>query len=109
MAFQAAQWIWLAHGVPQPQATVLIRRRFDMPAHGAVTLAIAANHIYRLYLNGVVIGRGPDRADPRFPFLDRYDLTPYVRPGRNVLVALVHHFRTELKFPGRDYNGRAWC
>lgn len=45
---------------------------------------------YRLYVNGVYVGRGPSRYQNQRPEYDSRDLAPLLRAGRNVVVVLVH-------------------
>lgn len=70
---------------------VLARGVFDMP-EGATDaeIAISVDGRYRLWLNGMPIGRGPVRATPAFQRYDAHDITEHVRPGRNVVAVLIH-------------------
>ena len=56
------------------------------------TVFVSADGRYQLFVNGQRIGRGPARCSPTFQSLDRYDLTPFLRPGHNQLLALVHSY-----------------
>lgn len=100
-----AKWIWTTSSTSgKPGATTRVARRvFDARRDAeACTLAISANSSYHAYLNGTFIGRGPDRADPRYPYFDSYDVSHLIKAGRNVLVILARHIRP---VPG----SRAWC
>lgn len=98
----SGNWIWLKNAPPQKQTTVQFRHVFDQTVSETTELLISARHIYRFYLNGALVGRGPDRADPRRPFYDTYDITKLLVPGKNVICGLVHHFAFK---PGK----RDWC
>ncbi len=97
-----ARWIWLPDAPTQAQTTMQFRKVFDWQPAGPARLLIAASHIYRVYLNGALVGRGPDRADPRWPYYDVYDIAALLRGGKNVLCGLAHHFQPQ---PGI----RSWC
>jgi hypothetical protein len=85
-------WIWLEEALQGPHGTLQARREFICEtAPSNASIAITANQIYRLYINGELIGRGPDRADPRHPYFDVYDITGKVRAGANVVLCLLHH------------------
>jgi alpha-L-rhamnosidase len=45
---------------------------------------------YRLYVNGNYIGRGPCRYQNQRPEYDSRDIRSWLRPGRNLIVVLVH-------------------
>jgi hypothetical protein len=53
---------------------------------------VCADSRYKLYVNGTLIGRGPARSFPEWQHYDEYDLAAYLKPGRNVIAALVHHY-----------------
>jgi len=80
------------------------RKTFDQP--GGVSKAVAyisADSRYRLYVNGHYVGRGPARFDPTWPYYDEYDITSLLRPGKNLIAALVHYYgeRTGWYLPKR--------
>lgn len=102
MGISRAKWIWLRDAPQQPQTTALARRRFALRSRPRrAILAISASHIYRAYVNGKLVGRGPDRADPRCPYYDTYDIRLFLRRGENVILCLVHHMNV-------SQVGRAW-
>lgn len=91
-------WIWLDRFDAADSCALLARKTFSLksvPAHAR--LRISANHIYRLYLNGNYIGRGPDRSDPQFPYFDTYEVNARLQPGTNILLVLVYHCRAEMR------------
>ncbi len=53
---------------------------------------MSADSAYRLYVNGHFVGRGPVRSYPEHKYYDIYDLAPHLRPGKNVIAALVHFY-----------------
>lgn len=53
---------------------------------------VSADNRYELYINGQRIGMGPARGDLFNWRYEEYDLTPYLRKGKNVLAAQVVNF-----------------
>ena len=70
------------------------RRTFTGADAGAgLTAHVSADSRYVLWINGILIGRGPARGDVAHHFYETYDLTPHLRPGEaNVLAAMVLYF-----------------
>ncbi|MBK7258517.1 MAG: family 78 glycoside hydrolase catalytic domain [Ignavibacteriae bacterium] len=89
----AGQWIWCS-GEEQPKNFYLhLRRSFDLPAgirQGVI--AVTADSRYQLFVNGSRVAFGPARSDRRWQCVDEWDITRYLRPGPNVIAALVHHY-----------------
>ena len=48
----------------------------------AVLHTFADTH-YVLYVNGAEVGRGPCRSDPRWQYVDAYNILPYLKKGKN--------------------------
>ncbi len=98
---QRASWIWSAEGThavpaagqasPSHYQVRYFRRSFELAqAAGAkLTVHVSADSRYVFYCNGTCIGRGPAKGDINHHFYDTFDLTPHLRPGRNVLAAIV--------------------
>lgn len=88
-----AQWIW-CRGEEKPRNFYLYARKSFLlegpPRRGAIR--ITADSRYQLWVNGVQIARGPARCDPRWQCLDEWDIAEALRPGENVIAALVHHY-----------------
>ncbi len=98
---QRASWIWSAegtHAAPRPEAATpshyqvrLFRRNFTVSGAGAHQLRVdvSGDSRYLFYCNGELVGRGPAKGDVNHHFYETFDLTARLRPGRNVLAALV--------------------
>lgn len=110
-----AEWIWRRRGLsklpfsgeapPYEEETnryVYFRKAFQLESPVIrATIYASADGRYQLFINGQLVGRGPARCSPAFQTVDPYpspwsghtsDLTPYLRPGRNVVAALVHSY-----------------
>lgn len=101
-----AEWIWryrglgqlMFHGDEPPYAQemnryIYFRKGFEMEGQvSEASVYVSADGRYQLFVNGHFVGRGPARCSPAWQYIDAYDLTPYLRPGRNVIVALVHSY-----------------
>ncbi|SDT92885.1 alpha-L-rhamnosidase [Verrucomicrobium sp. GAS474] len=95
--FPGSRWIWpLSAHWDIVNSYALFRRTFALAAIPArAPLFITADQSYRLFVNGVLVCRGPARGfQGRWPY-DEVDLRPYLRKGRNVLAVRAHQ-------PGRS-------
>jgi len=98
---QRASWIWSAeatHAVapaenasPSHYQVRYFRRTFEVaaPSAAALTVHVSADSRYVFYCNGGLIGRGPAKGDVNHHFYDTFDLSAHLRPGPNVLAAIV--------------------
>ena len=95
-----AKWIWAPGLAGKPNTYVLFRRGFAWSgrAGAQVRLHATAGHFFRIYLNGKLVGRGPDRCYFREKIFHTYDVGPLLRRGRNVIAVHVH-------FLGERVNG----
>ena len=121
-----AEFIWRPRGlqhvsfstaVPRlPEETnrfVHFRRTFDLAAPVASALVHAtADGRYQLYINGVLVGRGPSRSSAAFRFVDPWDLARYLKVGRNVIAVLAHSYGRNTawyELPGWDHARAFGC
>jgi hypothetical protein len=80
---------------PAEFSRVLFRRRFDLDSvPERAPLRLSADSRYLLWVNGVEVGRGPIRSQPRRLRYDEYDIAPHLREGGNVLAVLVTYYGT---------------
>jgi len=90
-----AAWIWDSGEANPWNYWLCARKAFEAP-EGAdldtAVLHITADTRYVLWINGERIGEGPVRAWPAHYRYDTYDLGAYLRPGRNVIAVLIHHY-----------------
>ena len=77
-----ANWIWSAERTDSktPAGICYFRKTFITPEKSQGWIDIACDDQYSLYVNGIkiAVGNGPEN-------LDRYELTSYLRAGRNVI------------------------
>ena len=87
---QPARWIAPAQ-VPGDSFTVFhARRTFELTAVPArFVVHVSADNRYRLYVNGVQVSSGPQRSDVEHWRYETLDIASHLRPGRNVIAALV--------------------
>jgi hypothetical protein len=79
---------WIAHAVPIPApAVVLYRCRFRLATAGTVRIHVSGDERYALFLDGVLVGDGPERCDPNRWAYETYDLA--LHAGDHRLVARV--------------------
>ena len=116
----SASWI-APPGVPADSFTVFHARRVvelrERPEHFVVH--VSADNRYRLYVNGEEVSSGPQRSDVTHWRYETVDLAPRLRPGRNVIAALVwnwgatrpvaqHSYRTGFLLQGDPRARRRW-
>ncbi len=87
-----AAWIWTPERPEAPNTYHLFRRRFVCRrAPRSARLHWTAAHFGHVYLNGLLIGRGPDRCYFRGKTYHTCDVTGLVRRGANALAIEVHY------------------
>ena len=90
-----AKWIWCGGEASPKNFYLYLRKTVEVEKRiKSAVVQMTADSRYNLYLNGQYLGRGPARCDPRWQSYDTYDVTTYLRKGKNVFAALVHHYGT---------------
>ncbi len=88
-----ANWIWCSGEASPRNFYLYCRKSFELSQiPKSCPVQVTADSRYILYINGHFAGRGPVRCDPRNQFVDTWDIAPYLKKGRNVIAALVHHY-----------------
>ena len=85
-----ADWIWADDAPRDGRHVVALQKQFelaDVPARAPARWCAVSR--VTLYVNGVEIGRGPVRSNPRTQPADDIDLAPYLHAGTNTVAALV--------------------
>ncbi len=103
------RWVasWLAcPGAPERDAGVYrFRKLVQLPSVPArFVVHVSGDQRFVLYANGQRVGVGPARGDLYFWRFETFDLAPYLKPGPNLLVALVWNFGTQA--PGAQISDR---
>lgn len=87
---------WRAHWITAPGASrhdagvFRFRRSFDIQAiPHKFNVRVSADNRYRLFINGHEVSSGPARGDLANWRYETVDIAQHLRPGRNVLAALV--------------------
>ncbi|MBA3303293.1 MAG: hypothetical protein H0U26_05400 [Acidimicrobiia bacterium] len=91
----SAHWIWWERPRPDapPNRFALLRRTFDLDdVPGSVPCRVSADSRYVLHTNGAEVARGPARSVPERLAWTEVDLAPALRPGPNVVAALVRFY-----------------
>ncbi len=90
----APQWVWLPDHEDRLNSYAAFRLMVRSPDRGTprtVPITVSASSMYRLWVNGRPVGRGPAREWLGAIGIDRHDIAPFLLPGENVLSALVHN------------------
>ncbi|MCM3627900.1 hypothetical protein M3194_11050 [Paenibacillus glycanilyticus] len=98
-----AKWIWAepdqnGQVTNGSMETVLFRRSFHILPDDSgrqLKIVVSADSRFRLYMNGQSVAYGPCKGDLNVHYYDSVDVTPYLRPGTNVLAAQVVHYHGE--------------
>lgn len=85
-------WIWLADAEPVVNSYIRARRKFSLPAAPkSASLKISANSLYKLYINGQYVGKGPVRSGEGQCYFDTFQIGELLHKGDNVIAVLAHH------------------
>ena len=90
-----ASWIAAAEGSPHDYGVYLFRRTFELPAAAPparFVVHVSGDNRYQLYCNGRRVCWGPARGDLANWRYETVDLAPHLRPGKNLLAAVVWNF-----------------
>jgi len=82
--FVSGQAIWPTGMEKEKNCNVGFRAIFAAPASGEAVLRVAASSVYRIFLNGDLIGYGPARGPHGFHRVDQWPM-PHLQGGQNIL------------------------
>jgi hypothetical protein len=86
----AAHWIAHPTAPGEEYGVFHFRRTLELAAAPAsFVVHVSADNRYRFFVNGRQVSSGPQRSDLMHWRYETIDLAPHLRPGRNVLAALV--------------------
>jgi len=90
---------WKAEWISHPTESVIdygvfhFRKAFELKAQPSEFIVhVSADNRYRLFVNGVPVCFGPERADLEHWHFESIDLAPFLKPGKNVIAAVVWNF-----------------
>ncbi len=85
-----SSWISVQQGPQRDYGVCHFRKSIELVNKpGKYIIHVSADNRYRLFVNGRVVCSGPARGDLYNWNFETVDIAPYLRPGRNVLAALV--------------------
>jgi alpha-L-rhamnosidase len=85
---------WIKRDTTVADDYTYYRKSATLPA-GTVeraTVYVTSVHKYALYVNGMLVGKGPAYAFPQFQYYNAYDITALVKPGTTNLFAMFNHW-----------------
>ena len=89
----AASWIAHPTAAPCDYGVFHFRKTFALDAKPAsFVVHLSADNRYRFYVNGTSVCLGPARGDLFHWRFETVDIAPYLRPGKNVVAAVVWNF-----------------
>ena len=90
---------WDAQWIGHPSASLVdygifhFRKTFELKGKPAeFIINVSADNRYRLFVNGQAVCFGPERADLEHWHFETIDIASYLKPGQNVLAAVVWNF-----------------
>ena len=88
-----ARWISVPNTSPFDYGVYHFRRAFDLASPPAAFLIhVTGDNRYKLYVNGDLVSLGPARGDLTHWRYESVDIARRLKPGRNVLAAVVWNF-----------------
>jgi alpha-L-rhamnosidase len=89
----SAHWISVPETSPFDYGVYHFRRAFDLPSvPERFLIHVTADNRYKLYVNGELVSLGPARGDLQHWRYESVDIAHQLKPGRNVLAAVVWNF-----------------
>ena len=103
-----AKWIWYGYyGFDLINRYMQARRVFTLTTVPKNALIhITADARYKLYVNGILVSRGPARGfQDHWPY-DSVEIASYLKPGRNVLAVIAHSLGiSNFQYLHQGYSG----
>jgi alpha-L-rhamnosidase len=91
--FWPAKWISTPGTTGQEFGVYLFRKILNLQNQPQqFIIHVSADNRYKLYVNGSYIGNGPARGDLMKWYFETYDISKYLKPGNNVISAVVWNF-----------------
>lgn len=100
-----ASWIWVEPCEEMDNLYLYARREIAIEqAPGQASIFVTAGSLYKLYINGQYVGRGPNPSDPSRYYYDVYGVSAHLRPGANAIAAVCYNYGPET----RGILGQNW-
>ena len=98
-----ASWIW-ADNQDESEDYLYFRKAFPLPKKAIVRARayVSASHRQECYVNGTLVGKGPNFAYPEYQYYQTFDVAPFLKPeSDNILGFLCHWYGSG---QGRPYS-----
>ncbi|MEM9260532.1 MAG: alpha-L-rhamnosidase N-terminal domain-containing protein, partial [Bacteroidota bacterium] len=100
-----ASWITDPSAPATEFAVVNFRREFTLDTlPDSLPVMVSADNRYQLFINGQRVGEGPARGDLLHWRYETYDLRPYLKPGKNVIAAIVWNYGIDKPWSQQSYR-----
>lgn len=88
-----AQWISAVSGSGREYGVHHFRKTFSLETvPDSFIINVSADQRYILFVNGKQVGRGPSRGDILHWYYETYDISLFLKKGKNLIAATVWHF-----------------
>ncbi len=104
MSATTSGWIWTTQPWDNGTANVCFFRKvliLDQVPEAALC-QLSASSRYRFFINGVQVCRGPRKGDSKIWYYDETDAAALLKPGENILSAIVLHYPEEVEKGNRS-------
>lgn len=99
-----AHWIWVDES--KGYDVILARKTFELEQEEKkARLYISASSIYRLYVNGKYVARGPARSAPHHQYVDAWEIAEFLQKGKNTLAVRVHSQQNKHSYHDEGRSG----
>ncbi|MBU0478658.1 glycoside hydrolase family 78 protein [bacterium] len=95
---QIINWIWYRPTKNPNNFFLYLRKDFELKnSVEEAAFSVTANSLYMLYVNGTLLGRGPNPGAKNYWYYDTYNVKKYLRKGKNVIAVLAYHYGKDMK------------
>ncbi|RPJ85124.1 MAG: alpha-L-rhamnosidase, partial [Acidobacteria bacterium] len=99
----SASWIW-TDNQDESEDYLYFRKPVQLPAKtiARARAYVSASHRHELYLNGKLVGKGPNFAYPEYQYYQTFDIAPFLKPDSENVVGFLCHWYG--RGQGRPYS-----
>jgi len=88
-----AKWIWDSGSENPRNYYLLVRKTFNIDKIPLDAITYISAFAYAdVYINGKLFERCPVNGDPEYQNYDKFDITGYLKKGKNCIAAVIHNF-----------------